>query len=82
MQKYTDLIMGLVCGIVLTLLNSNLVHEILGSIFTLFDPTNLNTISIFLLSWSSRIITILSFLGVFITITYSILILKKVVKNN
>ncbi|MBW6411646.1 hypothetical protein [Clostridium weizhouense] len=82
MHKYIDLIMGLICGIVLTLLNNNLVHESLGSIFTLFDPNNLNTISIFLLSWSSRIITIISFLGVFITIIYSILILEKVIKSS
>ena len=51
MQKYIDLIMGLICGIVLTLLNNNLVHESLGSIFTLFDPNNLNTISI----WKCKI---------------------------
>ncbi len=78
MQKYSDLIMGLICGIILTLLNNDIVHGSLGSIFTIFNPTNLSSISMFLISWSSRLIIILSFIGIFITIIYSILILIKV----
>ncbi|WP_252235786.1 hypothetical protein [Clostridium sp. ZS1] len=81
MQKYSDLIMGLICGIILTLLNNDIVHGSLGSIFTIFDPTNLGSISMLLISWSSRLIIILSFIGIFITIIYSILILIKVIKN-
>ncbi len=80
MQKYSDLIMGLICGIILTLLNNDIVHGSLGSIFTIFNPTNLSSISMFLISWSSRLIIILSFIGIFITIIYSILILIKVIK--
>lgn len=34
MQKYEDLIMGLISGIVLIFLNSNLVHRTLKDIFT------------------------------------------------
>lgn len=82
MQKYSDLIMGLICGIILTLLNNDIVHGSLGSIFTIFNPTNLSSISMFLISWSSRLIIILSFIGIFITIIYSILILIKVIKNH
>ena len=78
MQKYGDLIMGLISGVVLMLLNNNMVHNTLGSIFTLFDPTNINRVTIFLLSWSSRLIILLSFIGIFITIIYSILILKRI----
>lgn len=80
MQKYSDLIMGLICGIILTLLNNDIVHGSLGSIFTIFNPTNLSSISMFLIFWSSRLIIILSFIGIFITIIYSILILIKVIK--
>ncbi len=80
MQKYSDLIMGLICGIILTLLNNDIVHGSLGSIFTIFNPTNLSSISMFLISWSSRLIIILSFIGIFITIIYLILILIKVIK--
>lgn len=80
MQKYSDLIMGLICGIILTLLNNDIVHGSLGSIFTIFNPTNLSSISMFLISCSSRLIIILSFIGIFITIIYSILILIKVIK--
>lgn len=82
MQKYSDLIMGLICGIILTLLNNDIVHGSLGSIFTIFNPTNLSSISMFLISWSSRLIIILSFIGIFITIIYSILILIKVIKDH
>lgn len=82
MQKYSDLIMGLICGIILTLLNNDIVHGSFGSIFTIFNPTNLSSISMFLISWSSRLIIILSFIGIFITIIYSILILIKVIKDH
>ncbi|AIY82127.1 hypothetical protein ACTFIN_14855 [Clostridium cagae] len=82
MQKYSDLIIGLVCGIVLTLLNNDIVHRSLGSIFTLFDPNNLNTITIFLIFWSSRLIIILSFIGILITIICSILLIIKAIKND
>ncbi|WP_252244868.1 hypothetical protein [Clostridium sp. VAP33] len=82
MQKYSDLIMGLICGIILTLLNNDIVHGSLGSIFTLFDPTNLSSISMLLISWSSRLIIILSFIGIFITIICSILLIIKAIKND
>lgn len=56
MQKYGDLIMGLISGIILTALNNSIVQGSLTSIFTLFDPTNVNRVSILLLSWVSRLI--------------------------
>ena len=79
MKEYLNLIMGLVAGLALTLLNNNIVHSSLNSIFTLFDPTN--TDFIFILSWISRFIIMISFVGIFITIAYSFLILKKALKK-
>lgn len=75
MKEYLNLVMGLVAGLALTFLNNNIVHDSLNSIFTLFDPTNLDFI--FISSWISRFIIIISFMGIFITIVYSFLILKK-----
>lgn len=82
MQKYSDLIMGLISGIVLMFLNNNIVSTTLISIFTLFNPINSNKISIFLFTWSLRIITLLSFIGILITLTYTFLILKKLLIKN
>ena len=80
MKEYLNSIMGLVAGLALTLLNNNnIVHSSLNSIFTLFDPTN--TDFIFILSWISRFIVMISFVGIFITIAYSFLILKKALKK-
>lgn len=79
MKEYLNLIMGLVAGLALTLLNNNIVRSSLNSIFTLFDPTN--TDFIFISSWVSRFIVMISFVGIFITIVYSFLILKKVLKE-
>lgn len=79
MKEYTDLIMGLVAGLALTFLNNNIVHDSLNSIFTLFDPTNFDFM--FISGWISRFIIMMSFIGIFITITYSFLILKKTLKK-
>lgn len=79
MKEYLNLVMGLVAGLALTFLNNNIVHDSLNSIFTLFDPTNLDFI--FISSWISRFIIIISFMGIFITIVYSFLILKKTLKK-
>lgn len=83
MQKYSNLIMGLVCGIVLTFLNNEIVHNSLISIFSLFNPVTVGNskVSLFLVQWSSRLINLLSFIGIFITLTYLIRILKVVLMN-
>ena len=79
MKEYIDLIMGLVAGLALTFLNNNIVHDSLNCILTLFDPTNLDFM--FISGWASRIIIMISFIGIFITIYYSFLILKKTLKK-
>ncbi|VDG72156.1 Uncharacterised protein [Clostridium carnis] len=79
MEKYTDLIMGLISGIVLMFLNNDIVNDSVGSILTLFNPINTNKVTLFLVCWGARIITIISFIGVIITITSSFLILKKII---
>ena len=78
MKKYSELIMGLICGIVLTFLNNELVHGTLIEIFTFFKSLNDSKISLFLVQWSSRFIIFLSFIGIIITITYLLLILKTI----
>ena len=78
MQKYSELILGLICGIVLTLLNNELVNGTMISIFTLFNPVTDSKISLFLVQWSSRFIIFLSFIGIIVTITYLLLILKTI----
>ena len=75
MDKYIDLTMGLVVGLALTFLNNNIVHDSVNCIFTLFDPANLDFI--FISGWISRFIIMISFIGIFITIYYSFLILRK-----
>ena len=78
MKEYINLLMGLIAGLSLTFLNNSIVHESLNNIFTLFDPTNFDYI--FISGFILRIIIILSDIGVFITITYSCLILRKSLK--
>lgn len=78
MQKYLDLIMGLISGIALTFLNNDIVHESIISIFTIFNQVNDSKISLFLVVWSSRLIIFLSFIGIIITIAYSLVILKAI----
>ena len=81
MQRYSNLIMGLVCGIVLTLLNNEIVHNSLINIFSLFNPITNSKVSLFLVQWSSRLIIFLSFIGIIITIIYLLRILKVVLIN-
>lgn len=81
MQRYSNLIMGLVCGIVLTFLNNQIVHNSLIDIFSLFNPATNSKMSLFLVQWSSRLIIFLSFIGIIITIIYLIRILKVVLIN-
>ncbi|WP_195964726.1 hypothetical protein [Clostridium cuniculi] len=78
MQKYSELMLGLISGIVLTFLNNELVHGTLISVFTLFNPVNDSKVSLFLVQWSSILIIFLSFIGIIITITYLLLILKTI----
>lgn len=81
MQKYSNLIMGLMCGIVLTFLNNEIVHNSLINIFSLFNPASNSKVSLFLVQWSSRLIIFLSFIGIIITLTYLLQILIVVLKN-
>jgi hypothetical protein len=78
MQKYLNLLMGLVSGLALMLLNNKLALGSIDKICTLFDPTNISSIFIFLAEWLSRIVIFLSFIGNFITVVFAILILKRV----
>lgn len=79
MNEYIDLIMGLVAGLALTFLNNNGVHDSLSYIFTLFDPTNFKFV--FIAGWISTFIYMISFIGIFVTVTYSFLILRKSLKK-
>jgi len=79
MKEYIDLIMGLVAGLALTLLNNNAVHDSISYVFTLFDPKNFKFL--FIGSWISTVIYIVSFIGIFVTVAYSFLILRKSLKK-
>ena len=78
MEKYFELILGLISAIVLNCLNNELVHGSIASIFTLFNPVNDSKISLFLVQWWSRLIIFLSFVGIIVTIVYSLGILKTI----
>lgn len=79
MKEYIDLIVGLVAGLALTFLNNNGVHDSINYVFTLFDPKNFKFL--FIGRWISMVIYIISFIGIFVTVTYSFLILKKSLKK-
>lgn len=79
MQKYVDLLMGLVSGLALMLLNNNILRTSLNSMINLFNPLNLSKVEMFLLKWIYKTITMLSFIGMLVTIICAILILKKVI---
>ena len=79
MKEHIDLIMGLVAGLALTFLNNDAVHDSISYVFTLFDPRNFKFL--FIGSWMSTIIYIISFIGIFVTVAYSFLILRKLLKK-
>ena len=79
MKEHIDLIMGLVVGLALTFLNNDAVHDSISYVFTLFDPKNFKFL--FIGSWMSTIIYIISFIGIFVTVAYSFLILRKLLKK-
>ena len=79
MKEHIDLIMGLVAGLALTFLNNDAVHDSISYVFTLFDPKNFKFLSIG--SWMSTVIYIISFIGIFVTVAYSFLILRKLLKK-
>ena len=79
MKEHIDLIMGLVAGLALTFLNNDAVHDSISYVFTLFDPKNFKFL--FIGSWMSTVIYIISFIGIFVTVAYSFLILRKLLKN-
>lgn len=79
MKEHIDLIMGLVAGLALTFLNNDAVHDSISYVFTLFDPKNFKFL--FIGSWMSTIIYIISFIGIFVTVAYSFLILRKLLKK-
>ena len=79
MKEHIDLIMGLVAGLALTFLNNDAVHDSISYVFTLFDPKNFKFL--FIGSWMSTVIYIISFIGIFVTVAYSFLILRKSLKK-
>ena len=79
MKEHIDLIMGLVAGLALTFLNNDAVHDSISYVFTLFDPRNFKFL--FIGSWLSTVIYIISFIGIFVTVAYSFLILRKLLKK-
>ena len=79
MKEHIDLIMGLVAGLALTFLNNDAVHDSISYVFTLFDPKNFKFL--FIGSWMSTVIYIISFIGIFVTVAYSFLILRKLLKR-
>ena len=79
MKEHIDLIMGLVEGLALTFLNNDAVHDSISYVFTLFDPKNFKFL--FIGSWMSTVIYIISFIGIFVTVAYSFLILRKLLKK-
>ena len=79
MKEHIDLIMGLVAGLSLTFLNNDAVHDSISYVFTLFDPKNFKFL--FIGSWMSTVIYIISFIGIFVTVAYSFLILRKLLKK-
>lgn len=79
MKEHIDLIMGLVAGLALTFLNNDAVHDNISYVFTLFDPKNFKFL--FIGSWMSTVIYIISFIGIFVTVAYSFLILRKLLKK-
>ena len=79
MKEHIDLIMGLVAGLALTFLNNDAVHDSISYIFTLFDPKNFKFL--FIGSWMATVIYIISFIGIFVTVAYSFLILRKLLKK-
>ena len=79
MKEHIDLIMGLVAGLALTFLNNDAVHDSISYVFTLFDPKNFKFL--FIGSWISTVIYIISFIGIFVTVAYSFLILRKLLKK-
>ena len=78
-KEHIDLIMGLVSGLALTFLNNDAVHDSISYVFTLFDPKNFKFL--FIGSWMSTVIYIISFIGIFVTVAYSFLILRKLLKK-
>lgn len=81
MKEYVKLIMGLISGFSLMLLNNDIVLGTINIVLRGFDVNNLSTFTNFLTFIFSTIIITLSFIGIFITIISSILILKKVIQN-
>ena len=79
MKEHIDLIMGLVSGLAFTFLNNDAVHDSISYVFTLFDPKNFKFL--FIGSWMSTVIYIISFIGIFVTVAYSFLILRKLLKK-
>ncbi len=79
MKEHIDLIMGLVAGLALTFLNNDAVHDSISYVFTLFDPKNFKFL--FIGSWMSTVIYIISFIGIFVTVAYSFLIIRKLLKK-
>lgn len=81
MNEEKNYMQGLICGIALIFLNSSIVNDTINLIFTLFDPTRINSVSLLLIKIFSVVVTVLSFVGILVTIFYAGLILKSLIKK-
>lgn len=81
MKEYNNLIMGLISGLALMILDNKIARTSITLIITLFNPANTSPFIGFLHTWSLRLITLLSFLGVIIVIMCSLFIIFKVYKK-
>lgn len=78
MNEYDNLIMGLISGLVLMILDNKIARTSITLVITLFNPANTSPFLGLLHTWSLRLITLLSFLGVIVVIMFSLLIIFKV----
>lgn len=75
MRDLLKLVMGLISGFALLFLNTEIVHDTIGKVTTMFNPERISILGIFL----SRVCILLSFIGLFVIIIYIVLILKKII---
>ncbi len=70
---------ALICGICLIGLNLEIVYAMINSFFALFYPVGTNMLDVTLLKYVHKGITVLSFIGVIITIFCVLSILKDII---
>lgn len=78
MKEYDNLIMGLISGLALMILDNKIARTSVTLVITLFNPANTNRLLGLLHTWSLRLITLLSFIGVIIIIICSLMIIFRI----